>query len=232
MGGQIFAADAVDAIQRTDGGEAERMARPEHPAGNGVGIDLLPLLVQILPGLFGNDPFFNLESLQQWPDQHGRKNFHAAPDMVGVDTGIVAGRLGIGGRIGGPADGLEGVFDLQGGAEIPGAAEQHMLQEMGKARFARRIVAAANLQVDRQFGGMQMGHLDADHPQAVVQCVYEVADHIRACRMDWMRWRYSSGARNTSLCPSAQIGRGQSGSLVKRGTRCQCIWGTILPSSS
>ena len=59
-----------------------------------------------------------------------------------------------------------------------------------------------------------------------------VSQSLRFALISPIRSAYWSGVSVAGSWGSLQMGRGQRGSVLKRGTRCQCMWGTMLPSSS
>jgi len=78
-----------------------------------------------------------------------------------------AGALLVGGGVDAAADSLEGGFDVEGGGKFRRPAKEHVLKEVGESGLARRIVAPADLDVEGQFGAVQVRHADGHNPQAV-----------------------------------------------------------------
>ena len=113
MAAQIVLADPSDIFQTTDGRPAQGMIRPEQSSHHQIGIGDHPFLIEILQGLFTDDPPFQLDPLQFGAQYHRSQNIQPLADMVGMDAGVVAGRVGVGGGVDRAAQLLEGGLDRQ-----------------------------------------------------------------------------------------------------------------------
>ena len=177
MGKQRRAVDGQDRVAGADGRHPQRQLRPEQGGGEIVGADLLPPLVEVFARLLEDDAPFHFQIRKLRPQQHRGEDRQTALQLVGVNPGVVAGGLGVGGGVDRSADRLEGPLQFQAVGELGGAAKHHVFEEVGDAGALGRLVAAADADVADHLGAVQVGHLHGHDAQAVGQGIEKVFVH-------------------------------------------------------
>ena len=161
--------EPLDVFGRPGDAEAQRMVRPRGGARDVVDVDVVAGLVVVLEDLLADDALLDLEIGEARRAEDFAQQLDRAEHLLGRDRHLVEGGVEAGLGVQRAADALDRDGEGGGVGVALGAAEDHVLDEVGEAAGAPGLVAGADAREHGDDGAVKPRHRHRGHASAVWQ---------------------------------------------------------------